>query len=541
MSDGGKEAASPKSPTPAGPSGQVATASASPTAATPSSSSSPIKMKRQKRRRTRSTNSSSPSASPGRGFFIPGFNNLQPEGASQAKMSLRDVMDAAKGLTNMYLAHEIAVDKDFMLQDLKPKEEAASLETEVKKIVHKAFWDLLEEQLKEDPPNFQQAISLLTEIKEGILGLLVPQQKRLIESINGKLDVELVSQQAENGVLDFQDYATYVINVLAQLCAPVRDEEIAALRAMSSDVVPLFQGIMKTLDHMKLDMANFHIQQARPLIVDQSVDYEKKKFKEFLAIQDDGLQLTRSWLKRHAPPDEELAAADAAAPSDSARFLRLRVQRVLNDAFLELLEWDDDQNPFPETLVMDSKRILALRDATERTTVSTAVILLTFSNVQGFIVPMDAQKLKETMKKNIDILLEEFETDDDLLKILPSVSAQVVKDVNEHLTERSKPQLPESAAKNLEEQIAEMENPNHRIRDLVQRRIVDFAKQAISASRSAPLQVPPGLTLCQRELAQIAGNFVRLINYNRAVFGEFYLEIIENHVLFKRDNEKSEC
>ena len=70
-------------------------------------------------------------------------------------------------------------------QDLKPKEEQASLESEVKKIVHKAFWDLLEEQLKEDPPNFQQAISLLTEIKEGILGLLVPQQKRLIESING--------------------------------------------------------------------------------------------------------------------------------------------------------------------------------------------------------------------------------------------------------------------------------------------------------------------------------------------------------------------
>ena len=53
--------------------------------------------------------------------------------------------------------------------------------------------------------------------------------------------MELISQQAEKGVLDFQDYATYVINVMAQLCAPVRDEEIAALREMSSDVVPLFQ------------------------------------------------------------------------------------------------------------------------------------------------------------------------------------------------------------------------------------------------------------------------------------------------------------
>ena len=60
-------------------------------------------------------------------------------------------------------------------------------------------------------------------------------------------------------------------------------------------------------------------------------------------IQDDGLQLTRGWLQRHAPPDEELSAAEAAAPADAARFLRLRVQRVLNDAFLELLEWDDDQ------------------------------------------------------------------------------------------------------------------------------------------------------------------------------------------------------
>jgi hypothetical protein len=93
------------------------------------------------------------------------------------------------------------------------------------------------------------------------------------------------------------------------------------------------------------------------------------------------------------------------------------------------------------------------------------------------------------MKKHIDILLEEFESDEDLLKLLPSVSAQVVKDVNDHLISRGKPQMPESTAKTLEDQIAEMENPNHRIRDLVQRRIVEFAKHAISASRTAPLQV----------------------------------------------------
>lgn len=145
----------------------------------------------------RSHNSSSPS--PGRGFFVPGFTS----GDSVQMMSLSDVMDAAKGLTNMYLAHEIAVDKDFMVQDLKPKEEDP-IQSQVKEIVHKAFWDLLDQQLKEDPPCFDQALVLLTEVKEGILALLVPQQKRLIDNIKGKLDIELIRQQAENGVLNFQ-------------------------------------------------------------------------------------------------------------------------------------------------------------------------------------------------------------------------------------------------------------------------------------------------------------------------------------------------
>ena len=115
-------------------------------------------------------------------------------------------------------------------------------------------------------------------------------------------------------------------------------------------------------------------------------------------------------------------------------------------------------------------------------------------------------------------------------------------DINDYLKEKGKALLPDSTAKNLQDQIGELEDPNHRIRDLVQKRIVDFNKQAIAGSRRAPLQIPPGLTLCQKELAQIAGGFVRLVSYNRAVFGEFYDDIIENHVLFKskEDNSKDQ-
>ncbi len=52
-------------------------------------------------------------------------------------MSLSELMDAARGVTNMYLAHEIAVDKDFMLEKLKPEEEPGSMAAQVKDIVHR--------------------------------------------------------------------------------------------------------------------------------------------------------------------------------------------------------------------------------------------------------------------------------------------------------------------------------------------------------------------------------------------------------------------
>ena len=50
---------------------------------------------------------------------------------------------------------------------------------------------------------------------------------------------------------------------------------------------------------------------------------------------------------------------------------------------------------------------------------------------------------------------------------------------------------------------------------------------------SGVFQVPPGLTLCQKELGAIAGQFVRLVNYNKEVFGDVYADIINNHCLFR--------
>jgi len=472
----------------------------------------------KRRRRTRSLGASL-SPSPGRGFFVPGFNN----GSSPSAMSISELMDASKGtrgLTNMALAHEIAVDKNFQLTKIQPENE---LEKQIKDVMQRAFWDILKEQLESDPPVYTQALQLFVEVKQMLYSVLLPQHEKLKEKIDGILDLDVIQQQIDANVLEFDKYAGYILNLMGMLCAPVRDDDIAALK-QETDVVKLFKGIMETIEMMKLDMANFTIQTIRPTIEKESKDYERLKFKEFLDTQEDGLVSTREWLVRHAPTQEEI---------DDPKYKKLLASRILNESYVEILEWDE-YYPLPETLAMDTKRILALRDRVERTAVSTAVILITFSHVNTVIVPMDAHAVKEKMKKHIDILLQDFYEDNDLLKILPSVAVQVIKEVNDYLTSKSRPLLTEDLTKSITEQIESVEDPNQRIRDLIQKRIVEFCKQLISSSNNKTIpQIPPGLTICKNDLGAIAGQFLKLVNYNKDVFGEFYNEIIENHCLFK--------
>uniref|UniRef100_A0A8C5SKC7 Uncharacterized protein n=1 Tax=Laticauda laticaudata TaxID=8630 RepID=A0A8C5SKC7_LATLA len=73
-----------------------------------------------------------------------------------------------------------------------------SLEKRVRDIIHKAFWDCLETQLKESPPSYDHAIKLVGEIKEALLSFLLPGHTRLRNQITEALDLELIKQEAEN-------------------------------------------------------------------------------------------------------------------------------------------------------------------------------------------------------------------------------------------------------------------------------------------------------------------------------------------------------
>lgn len=169
----------------------------------------------------------------------PTFNGALPAlGISPPNfVSFEEIMKTANDMSRISLVNEIVFNKDFKIEK---KEDESPLEKAVRENMHKAFWDILSKQLNESPPNYKQAISLLGEIKDTLLLFLMPQHVQLKNEINEILDLELINQQAENGIFESQRYAQYVLSVCSRLCCPARDEMIRKL-TQTTDLVLLFK------------------------------------------------------------------------------------------------------------------------------------------------------------------------------------------------------------------------------------------------------------------------------------------------------------
>lgn len=431
-------------------------------------------------------------------------------------VSFDEIVKAANGIKNMALAHEIAVDKNFQLQKLEPDD--GSFHRRIKEIMHKAFWNLLAEQLAEDPPDYSHALVLLKEIKESLDELVPPQNSKIKDNIREVLDLDLIKQQAEKGILDFHHYAQYIISIMSKICAPVRDEKIREL-SQQTDIVETFKGVMELLQLMRLDLANFTITMMRPNIIASSIEYEKAKFAEFLKVNSNGLQYTEKWLLRHF--DSEKITSSSTASTSNVRQI---THSLLTEAYLDLLEWDFSPNA--ETLMLDQGRLLELRDITSRLTIVGSVILLVNNTVGAPIHGVSS--FKKIVKEHLNVLLDSVHSNKDLETAMPNIVLQVKTDVKTTLREVNAPDLSPELETLLGGQISDLIDTKHKIRYLVSLRIRQFLQKIILSQSIAPQQVPPGLSSLQEELTAVAARFVILVSHNRSVFGEYYQDIIAN-------------
>lgn len=322
---------------------------------------------------------------------LPRLEKLDSPTGSPPSSLFTSLTELGNCVSNLSLAHEILVNKDFCLTPRRPPTD--SLEDRVTQIVHSAFWDSLQEQLSSDPPNYTHAVVLLMEVKTTLQCLLLPGHVRLRAQLDEVLDMELIKQEVEHGALDLHRLAGYIINTMASLCAPVRDPEVRALRELR-EPVELLRNIFLVLKLMKTDMANFTLQSLRPHLLQQAVFYERTKFQQILDQQPNFLDNTTAWLEAAA---SEVRSQDG-PPSPGGQVL-ISATSTLNRAYLRLLCWDPQNQKYPETVLMDRARLDALGQQLQMLVLEASVLLLakahcgdTVFSSQGFV-----GKLRQTI------------------------------------------------------------------------------------------------------------------------------------------------
>lgn len=429
-------------------------------------------------------------------------------------------METAKGVSNMALAHEMMVNQEFWMKPVEPPE--GSFERRVKEIMHKAFWDYLEAQLNENPPTYSNAIKMLSEIKEALLTFLMPGHDRLRTRIEEVLDLPLIQQEAENGALDMGRLAEFIVETMGSLCAPCRDGDIRELRE-TTELVPLLKAIVSALDLMKLDMVNFALTTIKPHLMQQSAEYERHKFQEFLEKQPNALDYAEKWLRDAAEGLREGgASASGAAPPPHT---------VHNHAYIRLLKWDHVSDTFPETVLLDQARFLEMQQEAERLVLLSSLLLIVYTTtgdaISGLPGLMDA--LKATVNAIItDMHTPSFSLDEALATIGEKLCVELSKCLSEH---GHAPYTPERQGI-LKGQILATAQPDNTVRKLMESRILSYMLASLESTQpKTPPPLPGGLAPVGKELRELAVRFCRLVNFNKLVFSPFYQKLLQSALM----------
>ncbi|XP_060632902.2 T-complex protein 11-like protein 2 [Anolis sagrei] len=445
-----------------------------------------------------------------------------------------EMMAAARNMSNLTLAHEIAVNENFHMERIEHPQN--SLPGRVKQIVHQAFWDRLEEDLNEDPPEYEHAIKLFEEIKEILLSFLNPGANRMRSQICEVLDADLIRQQAEHNAVDIQGIANYIISTMGKLCAPVRDNDVNQLKA-TENIVALLRQIFHVLDLMTMDMVNFTIQSLRPHLQRNLVDYERAKFQDILEETPSALDLTTEWIRESIQDELSSVSCETSSPpgANGTSKPNLSPTSVLTNSYLKLLKWDYQAKAIPETLMTDEGRLQELSEKLYQLKIIACISLITSNMLASVIegIPTFVEKQKSIAFVLLDGLNKK---NFNLKEALNAIGIQTCSEINKSLTERSFPPLNKEVQANLVGQLCSIVDEDNSISSLIDKRIHLYMRSLLASpclQKSMPA-IPGGLVVVQAEMETIGTQYANIVNLNKQVYGPFYANILRK-LLFGND------
>ncbi|RAK80713.1 TCP11 family protein [Aspergillus fijiensis CBS 313.89] len=208
---------------------------------------------------------------------------------------------------------------------------------------------------------FEPRLPAMFDTLQDVLKTLVPERDH--PGVVQNLEVPLLMQQIQKGVLDMVRVAAWLAGLLKTHCAPMRDEwadrMVEQIRSGSQSQNPMeivggLQTLFAILEAMKLDVANHQIRAFRVLLIEDTVPFLQEYFRG--KIERDNFRVDSSRLWYLETRERELRQMDKAAQTDGFWPISVLFQGV-SDLLLQFHPPD----AFPETFVFDSDRLWQLR------------------------------------------------------------------------------------------------------------------------------------------------------------------------------------
>jgi hypothetical protein len=194
---------------------------------------------------------------------------------------------------------------------------------------------------------------------------------------------------------------------------------------------------------------------------------------------------------------------------------------------MEIFVWKNELGPFPETLAMDEIRFNEIYVKCRKFLVVCAIVNTVYALCGESIQGLDELRLK--LKSNILILLEDFMsmTFEEMMK---SIGEEVLKLTNEALVKHDKSKLNESQDKCLKSLIVDLSSKNlheNSVFKILFSRYIDFLQNLLSKRSQGPVKLPQGMSLMEKDLLEMTGQYLKLVTFNKNVFGSNYGEVIQ--------------
>lgn len=343
-----------------------------------------VRASRKEKQKKRQTGHSRPRAVSGEASSSSANGN--PSGPDQrpaerlASDQSRPVSDVAKAGNlnpipdNRTIVHELAINKEYRI-DLRSSTDRYdaiiqalnhSIRANIQSGLGDAWW-----------------IVTMAELLRGKLLGLVRAGSPFHTLISETLDLKMIAEQVMIGLFSFEQFFSFMINILPKLCAPVRDADVEAYaNDPSEDPIERLAKLNYLVDLLSLDHVNYMIQRNAPMLIQEAASYERGCFAKIFGEGEP--PKTKQWWSA-AKAQVLVAISRRSTEGGSSSPDGLTSERIYSQGLVDLaiampLLKTVDLPELPETLELDRERILRIRSNTLRI-ITIGSVLLTAKNI----------------------------------------------------------------------------------------------------------------------------------------------------------------